>query len=200
LSITPTHGRLLAAAIHAAMLTLNSIMLISFVNSLQQQANFSWRPYVTSAFMMHGLTAITDVVANIVGGVSKLPLAKFIDLVGRPQGFVLCLMFIVACKSFQTCANIHGTGARKLQDHIYLGSLVCIDCADLSSSSADPHGSVPERADLLRGASHLLDRHEWCRLRLQHLHRRHFAHAKPFDLDVVHGTPLHRQHLRKYHV
>lgn len=91
-----------AAALYAIMLTFYRIMLISFVNSLQQQTNFSWRPYVTSAFMMHGLTAITDIVANIVGGVSKLPLAKFIDIVGRPHGFLLCLMFIVACKSFHS--------------------------------------------------------------------------------------------------
>jgi len=73
-------------------------MLISFINSLQQQANYSWRPYVTSAFQQHGLTAMTDIVANIVGGASKLPLAKFIDLVGRPQGFLLCLACIIACK------------------------------------------------------------------------------------------------------
>jgi len=75
-------------------------MLISFVNSLQQQANFTWKPYVTSTFMKHGLTAMTDIVANIVGGVSKLPLAKFIDLVGRPQGFLVCLVCIIACKSY----------------------------------------------------------------------------------------------------
>ena len=73
-------------------------MLISFINSLQQQSNYSWRPYVTSAFQKHGLTAMTDIVANIVGGVSKLPLAKFIDLVGRPQGFLMCLTCIIACK------------------------------------------------------------------------------------------------------
>ncbi|KAI4940514.1 hypothetical protein J4E86_010894 [Alternaria arbusti] len=105
-----------------------AIMLISFVNSLQQQTNFSWRPYVTSAFMMHGLTAITDIVANIVGGVSKLPLAKFIDIVGRPHGFLLCLMFIVAslilmalCQNVQTfCAAqvIYWTGMNGV-DYIF---------------------------------------------------------------------------------
>ncbi|KAL1797182.1 hypothetical protein ACET3X_003788 [Alternaria dauci] len=84
-----------------------AIMLISFINSLQQQANFSWRPYVTSAFLMHGLTAMTDIVANIVGGVSKLPLAMFIDLVGRPQGFFLCLIFLVAALVLMTvCQNV----------------------------------------------------------------------------------------------
>ncbi|CAO2658528.1 Nn.00g062510.m01.CDS01 [Neocucurbitaria sp. VM-36] len=88
-----------------------SIMLISFVNSLQQQANYSWTPYVTSSFMLHGLTGITGIVANVVGGVSRLPLAKFIDLVGRPQGFLICLVCVVlslllmgVCQNVQTYA------------------------------------------------------------------------------------------------
>lgn len=120
-------------------------MLISFINSLQQQANFSWRPYVTSAFMMHGLTAMTDVVANIVGGVSKLPLAKFIDLVGRPQGFLMCLMFVVACESIHSDFKIF----------VRLTGF----------SSTHSHDFMSKRPDLLRSTSHLLDRHEWCRLR-----------------------------------
>ncbi|KAF2021260.1 siderophore iron transporter mirB [Aaosphaeria arxii CBS 175.79] len=69
--------------------------LISFTNILQQQANYSWTPYVTSEFLLHGLTGITGIVAGLVGGVSKLPLAKFIDIVGRPHGFLLCLVCIV---------------------------------------------------------------------------------------------------------
>ncbi|EKD15090.1 uncharacterized protein L3040_003709 [Drepanopeziza brunnea f. sp. 'multigermtubi'] len=87
------------------------VWVIFFVNSLQQQASFAWTPYVTSSFALHGLTAITGVVSNLVGGVSKLPLAKFIDVVGRPQGFLLMLIFtilalvlMVACKNVQTFA------------------------------------------------------------------------------------------------
>ena len=107
---------LCTATMHTAILTPHRIMLISFVNSLQQQTNFSWRPYVTSAFMMHGLTAITDIVANIVGGVSKLPLAKFIDIVGRPHGFLLCLMFIVACEF------IHSNQSKLLRRYSWIRS------------------------------------------------------------------------------
>jgi hypothetical protein len=75
-------------------------MLVAFVNSLQQLGNYTARPYVTSAFQKHGLTAMTDIVANIIGGVSKLPLAKFIDVVGRPQGFLLCVVCVVLGKCF----------------------------------------------------------------------------------------------------
>ena len=68
---------------------------MSFINSLEQQASFAWTPYVTSDFRLHGLTAITGTVANIISGVSKLPLARFIDVVGRPQGFLLCLACVI---------------------------------------------------------------------------------------------------------
>ncbi|KAH7135230.1 siderophore iron transporter mirB [Dendryphion nanum] len=87
------------------------IWLISFTDSLQQQANYTWTPFVTSSFLKHGLTGITTIVANIVGGVSKLPLAKFIDLVGRPQGFLVCLSSVImalilmaVCQNVQTYA------------------------------------------------------------------------------------------------
>lgn len=71
---------------------------MSFIDSLQQQANQSWIPYVTSQFFLHDLTAITGTVANVVSGVSRLPLAQFIDLVGRLQGFLVCLVCVVVCK------------------------------------------------------------------------------------------------------
>ncbi|KAF2625465.1 MFS general substrate transporter [Macroventuria anomochaeta] len=87
------------------------IWLISFTNSLQQQSNYSWTPYVTSEFALHGLTGITGIVANLIGGVSKLPLAKFIDLVGRPHGFFICLICVLlslimmgVCQNVQTYA------------------------------------------------------------------------------------------------
>jgi hypothetical protein len=44
------------------------------------------------------LTGITSLVATLVSGVSKLPLAKFIDLVGRPQGFAICLLCVLVCE------------------------------------------------------------------------------------------------------
>ncbi|KAF2107125.1 major facilitator superfamily domain-containing protein [Lophiotrema nucula] len=83
------------------------IWLISFTDSLQQQSNSSWMPYVTSAFQLHGLTGITTIVANLIGGVSKLPLSRFIDVVGRPQGFLLCLgSVIISLILMATCQNV----------------------------------------------------------------------------------------------
>ncbi|KAH6639773.1 major facilitator superfamily domain-containing protein [Boeremia exigua] len=91
------------------------IWLISFTNSLQQQSNFSWTPYVTSEFLFHGLTGITGIVANLIGGVSKLPLAKFIDLVGRPHGFFICLVCVVlALVMMGVCQNVQTYAAAQV--------------------------------------------------------------------------------------
>jgi|TARA_R110002003_G_scaffold46_12_gene3823 hypothetical protein len=78
---------------------LHSLTAISFINSLQQQANYSWVPYVTSSFGLHGLTAITGLVANVASGVSRLPLAKLLNVWGRPQGFAVCLACAVVGES-----------------------------------------------------------------------------------------------------
>ncbi|KAI2642339.1 siderophore iron transporter mirB [Xylaria nigripes] len=87
------------------------IWLVYFVDAMQQGMGGLLTPYVTSAFKEHSLTATTNVAASIIGGVSKLPLAKILDVWGRPQGFLLmmCFMFLglllmAACTNVQTYA------------------------------------------------------------------------------------------------
>ncbi|KAI1812000.1 MFS general substrate transporter [Poronia punctata] len=88
------------------------IWVIYFVDAMQQGMGGLLTPYVTSAFYKHSLTATTGVAANIIGGVSKLTLAKILDVWGRPQGYLLtmCIMVIglilmAACKNVETyCA------------------------------------------------------------------------------------------------
>ncbi|KAF3052439.1 hypothetical protein E8E11_008310 [Didymella keratinophila] len=46
------------------------------------------------SLQLHGLTDLTGIVASLIGGVSRSPLAKFIDLVGRPHGFFICLLCV----------------------------------------------------------------------------------------------------------
>ncbi|KAK3706078.1 hypothetical protein LTR37_012905 [Vermiconidia calcicola] len=67
------------------------IFIIFFVNSFQQQISGNLLAYVTSAFLQHPLLATTNVVSQLVAGVIKLPVAKLMDIFGRPQGFVLML-------------------------------------------------------------------------------------------------------------
>lgn len=76
--------------------SLNSrIYLVSFVDMLLQSVQSELVPYVTSAFRSHGLLATTSVVSTIVGGVSKLTIAKIIDIWGRAQGFAIMLLLII---------------------------------------------------------------------------------------------------------
>jgi MFS family permease len=78
---------------------------------MQQSTTSSLTPYVTSSFYAHSLTAATSVMSSLIGGIFKLPLAKIIDIWGRPQGFVLMLCCLVvglvmmaACQNVQTYA------------------------------------------------------------------------------------------------
>ncbi|RAH83174.1 putative transporter [Aspergillus japonicus CBS 114.51] len=85
------------------------VFIIFFVNSLQQQTTSSLSPYVYSEFTDHSLIAMTNVLTSIIGGVSKLPIAKLIDILGRPEGFAamvaLCtlgLVLMAACRNVET--------------------------------------------------------------------------------------------------
>ncbi|KAJ5182329.1 hypothetical protein N7449_012476 [Penicillium cf. viridicatum] len=87
------------------------IWFIYFVTSIQEVVIRSLNPYVTSAFMLHSLTAATSIMASIIGGLSKIPLAKILDSWGRPQGMSLMLIIWVmgfimmaACDNVQTYA------------------------------------------------------------------------------------------------
>ncbi|KAI0181568.1 MFS general substrate transporter [Hypoxylon sp. FL1284] len=87
------------------------IWIIYFVDSMQQGMGTIFTPYVTSAFALHSLTATTSVMSNIIGGVSKLTLAKILDIWGRPQGFLIVvllmtlgLVMMAACDNVETYA------------------------------------------------------------------------------------------------
>ncbi|CCF32545.1 siderophore iron transporter [Colletotrichum higginsianum] len=87
------------------------IWVVFFVDSLQQQISSSLVPYVVSDFGFHGLMAATGIISNIVGGVSKLPLARVLDVIGRTTGLCIMLSFVVislilmaVCQNVETYA------------------------------------------------------------------------------------------------
>lgn len=93
------------------LLIISRIWIITFVDSMQQTMGFQLSPYVTSSFALHSLTATTGIVSGIVGGLVKLPLAKMLDIWGRPQGFLLMDAFLIlglimmaACNNVETYA------------------------------------------------------------------------------------------------
>ena len=71
------------------------IWIIAFVSSLEQGMGPNLTTYVTSDFKLHSLTSATGVMSSVIGGLTKLPLAKLIDVWGRPQGY----MVMVACST-----------------------------------------------------------------------------------------------------
>ncbi|KXS99906.1 hypothetical protein AC578_911 [Pseudocercospora eumusae] len=70
------------------------VWIIYFIDALEGPVGWTLAPYVTSDFQLHGLTAITTVVASLVGGLFRLPLAKIIDIWGRPEGLALMVLFM----------------------------------------------------------------------------------------------------------
>jgi hypothetical protein len=87
------------------------IWIIAFIDTMQQGMSFALTPYVTSSFNQHGLTATTSVMSGLIGGIFKLPLAKILDIWGRPQGFALMAFFVTiglimmaGCNNVQTYA------------------------------------------------------------------------------------------------
>jgi|SRR5690606_23673837 len=78
---------------------------------MQQSTSFALSPYITSSFSKHSLLATTSVMSSLIGGLTKLPLAKIIDIWGRPHGYLLMvitltvgLIMMAACQNVETYA------------------------------------------------------------------------------------------------
>lgn len=65
--------------------------------------------------MLHSLTAATSIMANIIGGLSKIPLAKILDSWGRPQGMSLMLIiWVVGFIMMAGCNNVQTYAAAQV--------------------------------------------------------------------------------------
>lgn len=112
-----------------------SIFLVFFVISMQQQIQFNLSSYVTSSFALLPLTGTTSIVSSIVGGVIKLPTAKFVDLIGRAEGFAimtsLATLGAISRRKVPTTKTDHLTLYRSRDD----GRMQ--ECRNLRSSSGE---------------------------------------------------------------
>lgn len=73
---------------------------MTFTDSYQQQMSGSFLPYVTSSFSLHGLVATTNIVATVIAGISKIPLARLMDMAGRKEGLIFMLLITVIGEPF----------------------------------------------------------------------------------------------------
>ena len=89
--------------------------MIYFVISIQEVVVRSLTPYVTSSFSLHSLTAATNIISSIIGGLSKIPIAKILDTWGRPQGLSLCLLlWVVGFVMMAACNNVETFAAAQV--------------------------------------------------------------------------------------
>ncbi|KAJ6190075.1 hypothetical protein N7519_000096 [Penicillium mononematosum] len=113
------------------------LYLVSFVDALLSTVETSLNPYITSSFGKHGLLTVVSVLSTILGGSSKLTLAKIIDVWGRVEGFLIMLVLVaIGLIMKATCKNIEMyTAAHTLYwvGHIGLTYVVDIMLADMTS-------------------------------------------------------------------
>ncbi|KAH8168662.1 major facilitator superfamily protein [Sarocladium implicatum] len=104
---TWTKGNLIAAY--------TIIWFIYFITSMQEVITRALNPFVTSAFQRHSLTAAISIMSSIIGGLSKLPLAKILDTWGRPQGLALTLfLWVVGFIMMAACGNVETYAAAQV--------------------------------------------------------------------------------------
>lgn len=91
-----------------------SLYLVSFVDMLLVSVQTSLNPYITSSFHKHGLLTVVSIMSTILGGSSRLTLAKIIDIWGRVEGFLFMLLIVViglimkaTCKNIETYVAAH---------------------------------------------------------------------------------------------
>lgn len=108
-----------------------SIWFIYFVTSIQEVVIRSLNPYVTSAFRLHSLTAATGIMSNIIGGLSKIPLAKILDAWGRPQGMTMMLfIWIIGFIMMAGCDSVQTYAAAQVFSSVGYGAYLCLEFMD----------------------------------------------------------------------
>ncbi|KAF2171431.1 hypothetical protein M409DRAFT_18548 [Zasmidium cellare ATCC 36951] len=87
------------------------IWLTYFVEGMLSGTQAALLPYVTSAFAEHSLTPTVSVVSSVIGGCTNFTIAKILDVFGRPQGYLVCiiiatvgLIMMAACREVEAYA------------------------------------------------------------------------------------------------
>lgn len=83
----------------------NRIWLYYFATATAESVTRTLNPYVTSSFGKHSTSAAVNIVSGIIGGLTKLPLAKILDTWGRPQGLAMALLIWMLGYIITACAK-----------------------------------------------------------------------------------------------
>ncbi|OHE96169.1 siderophore iron transporter mirB [Colletotrichum orchidophilum] len=88
------------------------VWFIYFINNIQQGVASVLTNFLVGKFGKHSSLPAVGLMSSLVGGLTKLPLAKVLDIWGRPQGFLFCvailtlgLVLMAFCDNFETYAT-----------------------------------------------------------------------------------------------
>jgi MFS family permease len=91
------------------------IWLVYFVQGLVTGVSGALLPYITSAFAEHSLTPTTGVLSAVIGGVTNLSIGKALDIFGRPQGFLICIVLaVIGLIMSAACNNVEAYAASQV--------------------------------------------------------------------------------------
>ncbi|KAK6531922.1 hypothetical protein TWF694_003086 [Orbilia ellipsospora] len=91
------------------------IWLVYFVQGLVSGVSGALLPYVTSDFADHSLTATTGILSSVICGVTNLSIGKALDIFGRPQGFLFCVVIaVIGLVISATCNNVEAYAASQV--------------------------------------------------------------------------------------
>jgi MFS family permease len=70
---------------------------------------------MSPAFAQHLLTPTVGILRSVIGGVTNLTLAKVLDIFGRPQGYLLCVVLAtVGLIMMAACNNVEAYAAAQI--------------------------------------------------------------------------------------
>jgi MFS family permease len=91
------------------------LWLTYFVEGMLSGTTLALTPYVTSAFALHSLTPTVGIISSVIGGVTNLTLAKILDVFGRPQGYLFCIIVAAAgLIMMAACNNVEAYAAAQV--------------------------------------------------------------------------------------
>ncbi|OAQ98306.1 hypothetical protein LLEC1_03594 [Akanthomyces lecanii] len=91
------------------------IWLTYCVEGMLTNTTAALTPYVTSAFAQHSLTPTVSILSSVIGGVTNLTLAKILDVFGRPQGYLFCIVLgTVGMIMMAACNNVEAYAAAQV--------------------------------------------------------------------------------------
>ncbi|EHK45528.1 hypothetical protein TRIATDRAFT_128042 [Trichoderma atroviride IMI 206040] len=91
------------------------IWITYFIQGLVTGVTGALLPYVTSAFAEHSLTPTTGILSAVIGGVTNLSIAKVLDIFGRSQGYLLCIVLCtVGLIMSAACNNVEAYAASQV--------------------------------------------------------------------------------------